>query len=343
MDGPSAQLAQAVAAGVLLAAAAPAAAQEVLIRLAPAPIVHMYADGGGSVYGVTGLGYVYRIGIDGSEVTFDRVGTQQRLLRPRGVLDGGVVTMGGANIRAAWLAFPTYRYDHGALGDRIEAGGLRLSLSGGGTVSFFLSEQYVFEDTAVRLVDLNGDGADELLVVRTDVDRGAGLALYDVIDGEVRLAAASAPIGQRYRWLNPVGAADFDGDGVVEIAAVVTPHLDGLLTWYRRDGSALVPVAEAPGHANHVLGSPEIRQSAIVDVDGDGIDDIVLPALGSRTVRAVSFAGGKVRILAEFAHDSAVVGAFVRGVWDGVPGVAYSLADARLIVVRFPGATASSP
>ena len=295
------------------------------------------------VYAVTGLGYVFRVGVDESGVIFERVGTEQRVLRPQGALPDGIVTMGGGNIRAAWLAFPTFRYEHGALGDRIEAGGLRLTLAGGGTISFVLSSEHVFEDTTVRLVDLDGDGADELLVVRTDVERGAALALYDVVDGEVRLAAVSAPLGQRNRWLNPVGAADFDGDGNIEIAAVVTPHIDGVLTLYRREGAALVPVAADAGHANHILGSPEIRQSAVLDVDGDGIEDIVLPAMGSRTVRAVTFAGGRPRILAEIPHDSMVVGAFVRGVWDGVPGIAYSLERAGFAVVRFPAAADPSP
>ncbi len=105
---------------------------------------------------------------------------------------------------------PTDRYPHGVLGDELEWGALILELDSGTRV-LRLPANRVFEDTAPRLVDLEGDGAPEVVVVESDASAGARLAVYDA-DG---LVAATPFIGTRFRWLAPVGAADLDGDGRV--------------------------------------------------------------------------------------------------------------------------------
>jgi hypothetical protein len=66
--------------------------------------------------------------------------------------------------------------------------------------------------------------------------------------------AQSAPIGAPNRWLNPVGVADLDGDGVAEIAAVTTPHIGGVLRIYRRTGEVLAEVTSLAGFSNHEYG-----------------------------------------------------------------------------------------
>ena len=81
-------------------------------------------------------------------------------------------------ITAAHYIAPTGRYVHGILGDALEWGGLQVSLADGGARRFHLPRDHVFEDIAPRLVDVTGDGAPEVLVVETDVNRGAALAIY---------------------------------------------------------------------------------------------------------------------------------------------------------------------
>ena len=133
------------------------------------------------------------------------------------------------NITAAWLGGPTGRYGHGILGDTIESSALYVYLKNGTITSHDLTGQAVFEDLRVRLVDLNADGRIELVTIRSDVNSGAALDIYQLIESRITPLAATPPIGQGYRWLNPAGAADFDGDGSIEIAYIETPHIGGIL------------------------------------------------------------------------------------------------------------------
>ncbi|MDP3342596.1 VCBS repeat-containing protein [Frigidibacter sp.] len=157
-------------------------------------------------------------------------------------------------IRAADYAAPTDRYPHGALGDDLEWGALVLSL-GTERHRFTLPDELVFEDTAPRLADLDGDGAPEVIVVESHISQGARLAVW----GPEGRIAATAFIGTRFRWLAPLGAADLDGDGRVEIAYVETPHLGRTLRFVRLEGDRLVPLAAQPGLTNHRFGDPQIQ------------------------------------------------------------------------------------
>lgn len=206
-------------------------------------------------------------------------------------LPDGEVAVGQGAIAAAWLVAPTERYRHGVLGDAIEAGGLAVRLADGRELRADLSPDSVFEDRYPRLLD------DTLLVVRSYLDRGAALSLWGVEHDELKLLAESAPIGRPNRWLNPIGAADFDGDGQIEYAAVVMPHLAGILTLYRRQGDRLDKVLEAPGFSNHQIGSRELRLAAVADFDRDGVPDIGLPSLDRTSFLLVSLRGGTLRTL----------------------------------------------
>ncbi|MEM8551861.1 MAG: VCBS repeat-containing protein [Pseudomonadota bacterium] len=153
-------------------------------------------------------------------------------------------------IQSAYYAAPTDRYAHGVLGDAIEYGALVITSADGKSVRADLPENLVFEDVAPRLWDVTGDGAPEVIVVEADQRRGARLAIWT---REGRLAATPF-IGTRYRWLAPVGAADFDGDGAIEIAYVDRPHLAKTLRIWRLSGRRMVEVASARGVSNHRIG-----------------------------------------------------------------------------------------
>lgn len=135
------------------------------------------------------------------------------------------------------------------LGPRGRAGGR------GAALAFVTPRGHLYEDTAPRLADLDGDGTPEVIAVETDHRRGARLlALF--LSGQ---SAATPYIGTPRRWLAPIGAADFDGDGRDEVAYVETPHLDKVLTLVRLDANRLRIVDTAPGLTSHRIGDAVLQ------------------------------------------------------------------------------------
>jgi hypothetical protein len=206
---------------------------------------------------------------------------------------------------SAWLVGPTTTYAHGALGDAIEAQGFVIERNGS-RLHFRLPTDQVFEDRRVRLTDVDGDGSPEALIVRADLTRGASLALYTIKGGPIELMAESEAIGQRNRWLNPVGIADFSGSGELFIAAVVTPHLNGSLRFYRIDGGRLISLGGIDGLTNHINGNRDLDLSHVADLDGDGSMEIVLPSLDRTRLVAVSFRQGSAKIEEEWQVPSPI-------------------------------------
>lgn len=122
----------------------------------------------------------------------------------------------------------------------------------------------VFEDLEPRLVDVDGNCRDEIIVVESDKFLGASLAVYGIIDGRLVRIAATSFLGQPHRWLNPLGVGDFDGDGKLDIALVATPHIGGKLRLYRFNNSKLSHFAEYPGISTHRMGSTELGLGRVV-------------------------------------------------------------------------------
>ncbi|MCP5371923.1 MAG: VCBS repeat-containing protein [Hyphomicrobiales bacterium] len=238
-------------------------------------------------------GPVFRPVLDGDRLSLEADDELQQDPFPRpGRLPDGGVAMGRRNIHAAWLTGPTDRYRHGALGDTIEAGGLAVELKNSVVLRYDLPPDSVFEDLTPRLADVDGDGSQEVVVVRSYLAAGAAVMVLKAgPDGLVPLAE-SAPIGTANRWLNPAGVADFDGDGRPEIAVVETPHIGGVLRLHRLAGNALPVVARKPGFSNHVLGSRDLGLSAVTDADGDGRPDLVVPDAARKALRVVAARDG---------------------------------------------------
>ena len=216
---------------------------------------------------------------------------------------------GGAaqTIQAARFTEPTTRYAHGVLGDAVEYGGLEITvLSSSGkslTRSIMLPGSHVFEDIAPRLWDVTGDGLPEVVVIETDVARGAALAVY----GPNGKLAETPHIGRTNRWLAPIGAADLDGDGTIELAYIDRPHLaKELRVWSFMNGD-LRPLARASGLTNHRIGEDFISGALI---QCKGIPTIVTAnADWSRRMGTVLQAGTLVsRDLGPFAGRQSLEG-----------------------------------
>lgn len=199
----------------------------------------------------------------------------------------GAVPSGAQDLTATFRD-PTNRYAHGVLGDAIEWGTLEIVSASGPGLTVELPLDHVFEDLSPRLVDLDNDGvSDAVMVIETDTRAGAALALYD-LDGKI---AETPHIGQSNRWLAPLGAADLDGDGFVELAYIDRPHLAKTLRIWRYRNGALEPVADQTGLTNHRIGQDFIS-GGIRDC-GDG-PEIVTADAGWRRIMVSTLSAGQI-------------------------------------------------
>ncbi|OIP83472.1 MAG: hypothetical protein AUK37_07225 [Rhodobacterales bacterium CG2_30_65_12] len=196
-------------------------------------------------------------------------------------------------ITGAAYVEPTTAYGHGALAGG-EYAGLRIGYDDGAD-KVIRFPGAVFEDTAPRLHDVDGDGRPELVVVVSDFAAGARIVVLGQDGTGLRVLGQTAPIGQRHRWLAIAGIADFDGDGRDEIAYIDRPHLAKTLRLVSVEiigGTArFTPLAEAAGLTNHHLGAADIEGGlracpgaapVVVSADGGWRDVVETRLVGGR-------------------------------------------------------------
>lgn len=221
------------------------------------------------------------------------------------------IATGSANIAKVTLVGQTREYRHFVLGRDHEAKGFVADMADGRRVAFALPDGLVFEDRIPRLADMNGDGADEIILVMSSVTQGASLAIFEIIENGARKLAQTPHIGLANRWLNPAGIADFDGDGNLDIALVQMPHLvKRLEVWSLKRGELLRTFSE-DNVSNHRGGSQYQGLSAQVDMNQDGILDLIIPDGSRRTLRVLSFVSNSVTELGSINLPAPTNGDFV--------------------------------
>ena len=206
----------------------------------------------------------------------------------------------------------TRRYRHAVLGDAIEGSvltmitpltrdrcGLRVKLD----------LAHVFEDLSPRLVDLDGDKQPEVVTVRSHRDKGAQVAVYKITAGKLEMVASTPYIGRAHRWLAPIGAADLDGDGYIEIAYIDRPHLANELRIWRYQKGKLDPVSKASGLTNHRIGEDFITGG--VRTCGSRPELITVDGGWSRIMATTLDRDGRIntRSIGHFAGHRSVVAA----------------------------------
>ncbi len=201
---------------------------------------------------------------------------------------------GSQDMAWVWLGTPTRRYPHGALGSPVHAGSVHaLVRSGDGRwqlIEKALPLNRVFEDRIPRLADLDRDGRDEIVLIESDALRGASLVVLGVAHDSQppRLVerARGPHAGSTFRWLNPVGVADFDGDGHLDLSSVTTPHVGGVLELLHYRPPALVKFASAMDVSNHRMGA--LEQSLAVVVEQPGVrPTLIVPDMTHRALHAL--------------------------------------------------------
>lgn len=179
--------------------------------------------------------------------------------------------------RLLLLTNPTIRYDHGVLGDAVEASGItlidtrpepRISLK------IDIPPPAVIEGIAPIWTDITGDGQREIIVTLSSQMDGAQIVIFNE-DGE-RLASGP-PIGQGYRWRNQLAVATTGPNGELELVDVLTPHIGGVVEFYHLSGNELIVLAQFPGYTSHVIGSRNLDMALAGDFDGDRRIEVILP------------------------------------------------------------------
>ena len=192
--------------------------------------------------------------------------------------DGRLLTDGRE--RLLLLTDATNSYTHGVLGDSLEAASITLvetdpSVQVVSTIT--LPDGDVVEGISPIWADMDGDGIPEIIVTVSNARQGARIIVFN--EAGIQIAAGPA-IGRGFRWRHQLAVAPFGPRGEIELADVLTPHIGGIVEFYRLEKDELRVVAQLPGYTSHVLGSRNLDMALAGDLDGDGFIELLLPSQG---------------------------------------------------------------
>ncbi len=257
-------------------------------------------------------------------------------------LPAATVVDNGQGLRA-WLDGATDRYRHGALGDDLEASKLVIErrvisdpmddtgqpLQRSERVTITLTNT-VAEGLAPLLADIDGDGADEIVITESNAEVGAQLVVYEA-DGSV--LARSEAIGRGNRWRHQIGAGSTGPNGEFELVDVQTPHIGGIVQFHRLDGHQLVTSSRLDEFRSHRLGSTNLDMAVLLDGDGDGRTDVVVPRQNLSSLVVISHRPDGATITVEQAVAGGVSSNIAAaGGSDGAGRLAVGTGDGALLI-----------
>lgn len=257
--------------------------------------------------------------------------------RPRRILRHSTVANSNKNIKHAWLFQQSLDYDHEVLGDAIEAKSIAVVLKDDKKSTVTLDENHVFEDLKIRLYDIDEDGDDELFVIKTNINKGASLAVYKIMGNSINQIATSGYLNRSYRWLNVVGFGDFDGNGIKNIAIVKTPHIGGFLTIYEYIDGQMKEKYKQYGFTNHFIGSTELDMSAVSDINDDKIDEMILLEMNKKDIKILNYKNKRSNELVTIKNDDKVNSAILVKDLDndGFKEIIYTLKNKKLVIFTY--------
>ena len=206
----------------------------------------------------------------------------------RNPIPSGVRASASGDIVEAALIGRTTRYHHFVLGTPYEAAGLFVRTADGRSLEFMLPEDSVFEDRQPRIVDLDNDGRNEIVLVLSRASTGSSLAVLGLRDGALKILVESTPNGAPQRWLNPAGIGRFLNNGRRQVALVRMPHAAGRLEFWDFDGSKLTLHGAIDNTSNHRAGSDQTNLSAVIPRKDTQTDLLAVPDFSRRNLRIIA-------------------------------------------------------
>lgn len=191
--------------------------------------------------------------------------------------DARVVRGDGGTLAVA--SDPTRAYEHGVLGDEVEAGSVTLLKGGaeGPKVSGRIHPESggVFETLAPMWFEAS-PGRELLAVTESEGEGGSRISAY-APDGT--LALSGPPAGEPMQWRHLLAAGPFGPNGETELAVTKTPHVGGVVEFYRPnlEERTLEIAATLPGYSTHTLYSRNLDAARAGDLDGDGAWEVLVP------------------------------------------------------------------
>ncbi len=181
---------------------------------------------------------------------------------------------------AVYAAATNQRYVHGIMGDDLEPTELwvfRIEDKKLEEVAYVaLSGDAVFEGIFPFWADIDEDGMPDLVTTVSDSAGGARLRAYLMREDGLHPVDGPA-IGRAYRWRHQLAFGPFGPNGEMELIDVLTPHIGGVIEWFRYQDGALVRVAALSGYTSHVINARNMDMAVIGDFNGDGLPEVVLP------------------------------------------------------------------
>ncbi|MDQ7027784.1 MAG: hypothetical protein Q9P44_19760 [Anaerolineae bacterium] len=173
------------------------------------------------------------------------------------------------------------RYVHGIMGDDLEGSSLLVLEARddelGIVTQIDLEGDAVYEGLFPMWADVDRDTTPDLITTVSDSQSGSRIRVYRMTYDGIRVADGQA-IGRANRWQHQLAFAPFGINGEMELVEVLTPHIGGVVRFYRFNGNEMEIVAQVGGYTSHVIHSRNLDMAVAGDFNGDGRPEIVLPS-----------------------------------------------------------------
>ena len=215
-----------------------------------------------------------------------------------------------SNGTLATLSDPTLRYEHGVLGDAVEANSMT-SIRPRGDAGFESgsiapASGGVFEQIAPFWFEIPGMDGELLAVTESTTEVATRVSVYSP-DG--KLAAAGPFIGEPFKWRHLIAAGPFGPNGEMELVDTLTPHIGGTIEFYKPnfDNGSLDIVATRTGYTSHRIYTRNMDTARAGDLDGDGRWELLVPNDAYTELGAIRHEQNGARVAWTLPADGTIV------------------------------------